>query len=265
MQTAKKYHSFFHTFNFILGAVFFLGYYAVIDYLVVFLFGGWDLAMGRAVAFIITLNYFVQFMRQATMLFRDATGTFYHDRWKPLFEGLLNIGLSIAFVYLFRYLWGADFAVVGVIVATIITNIFICHIVEPLVLFKYAFNSDTKGYYLKNYAYMLIFAAALVALHFCSVDLHSSVANLFANGFISIAFALPICVAAAFINKDFRHYAAVVGRRLKAKFGGKHAAATVTDDGAGGTQSAQEQAPLDDSPDDAVAPRDTEAGDDSPD
>lgn len=224
-QTARKYHSFFHTFNFVLGAVFFLGYYAVIDYLVIFLFGGRDLAMGRAVAFIITLNYFVQFMRQATLLFRDATGTFYNDRWKPVAEGLLNIGLSIAFVYLFKYLWGADFAVVGVIVATIITNICICHIVEPHVLFKYAFKSDAKGYYVKNYAYMLIFAAALVALHFCSVDLHSGVANLFANGFIAVALALPICIAAAFINKDFRHYGAVVWRRLKAKFGRKHAVA----------------------------------------
>ncbi|MDE7406222.1 MAG: hypothetical protein K2M89_05055 [Clostridiales bacterium] len=231
VQTAKKYHSFFHTFNFVLGAVFFLGYYAVIDYLVIFLFGGKELAMGRAIAFIITLNYFVQFMRRATLLFRDATGTFYHDRWKPLFEGLLNIGLSIAFVYLFRYLWGADFAVVGVIVATIITNIFICHIVEPHVLFKYAFKSDTKSFYVKNYAYILIFAAALVALHFCSVDLHSGVANLFANGFIAIALALPICIAAAFINKDFRHYAAIVGRKLKAKFGKKHAAATAAENG----------------------------------
>ncbi|MDE5562402.1 MAG: hypothetical protein K2J01_02510 [Clostridiales bacterium] len=265
VQTARKYHSFFHTFNFVLGAVFFLGYYAVIDYLVVFLFGGWDLAMSRAVAFIITLNYFVQFMRQATLLFRDATGTFYNDRWKPLAEGVLNVGLSIAFVYLFKYLWGADFAVVGVIVATIITNIFICHIVEPHVLFKYAFNSDAKVYYLKNYAYMLIFAAALVALHFCSVDLNSSVANLFANGFIAVALAVPICIAAAFINKDFRHYAAVVWRRLKAKFDGKHAAVTVTDDGDGGTQSVQEQAPSDDPPDDAVAPLDIEAGGDLPD
>ena len=56
-------------------------------------------------------------MRQATLLFRDATGTFYNDRWKPLIEGVLNIGLSIGFVYLFRFLFGDDFAVVGVIVA----------------------------------------------------------------------------------------------------------------------------------------------------
>lgn len=265
VQTARKYHSFFHTFNFVLGAVFFLGYYAVIDYLVIFLFGGRDLAMGRAVAFIITLNYFIQFMRQATLLFRDATGTFYNDRWKPLAEGVLNVGLSIAFVYLFKYLWGADFAVVGVIVATIITNIFICHIVEPHVLFKYAFNTDAKGYYVKNYAYILIFSAALVALHFCSVDLHSGLANLFANGFIAIALALPICIAAAFINKDFRHYAVVIWRKLKAKLGGKRVEVTATNDGEAVAKLSQEHAPDDAMPDGNIAQPDIEAEGGSPD
>ena len=203
---AKKYHSFFHTFNFVLGIVFFLGYYAVIDYLVVLLFGGKDLQISRAVSYIITLNYFIQFMRQATLLFRDATGTFYNDRWKPVIEGVINIGLSIAFVYLFGYLWGADFAVVGVIVATIITNIFICHIVEPHVLFKYALKSDVKSHYVKNYAYIIIFTGALTALHFCMIDLSSGVANLFANGGISLAFSLTISALVILLDKDFRHY-----------------------------------------------------------
>ena len=230
-ETARKYHSFFHTFNFVLGAVFFLGYYSIIDYLIVFLFqkaGGVDLRMIRAVSFIITLNYFIQFMRHASLLFRDATGTFYHDRWKPLIEGGVNIGLSIAFVFLFNRLWGEEFAVVGVIVATIITNITICHIVEPHVLFKYAFKSNAKSYYLKNYVYILIFAAALTAMHFCSVDLSSNVASFFANGFISLGLSIPICVAAAFLNKDFRHYAAVTWRRLKSKLGKKQAVAATT-------------------------------------
>ena len=111
----KKYLNFFHTFNFIIGIIFFLGYYAVIDNLVNICFkSNEELVLTRPISFIITLNYFIQFMRQATLLFRDATGTFYNDRWKPLFEGLLNVALSIGFVFLFSYLFGEDFAVVGV-------------------------------------------------------------------------------------------------------------------------------------------------------
>ena len=33
-------------------------------------------------------------MRQSTLLFRDATGTFYNDRFKPLIEGITNAVLS---------------------------------------------------------------------------------------------------------------------------------------------------------------------------
>ncbi len=213
-DTARKYHSFFHTFNFIIAAVFFLGYYGIIDDLVTLLFGR-GLEMNKAIVFVITLNYFIQFMRQSTLLFRDATGTFYNDRWKPLAEGLINIFLSVLFVKVFP----EQYNVVGVIVATILTNIFICHIVEPHVLYKYAFGSDAKVYYLRNYLYIAVFAAALTALHFCSVDLTNRWLDLLANGFIAVAVAVVPCCAAAVINKDFRHYIAVVGKRIGSKFG----------------------------------------------
>ncbi|MDE7301537.1 MAG: hypothetical protein K2N47_05140, partial [Clostridia bacterium] len=218
-ESVKKYLNFFHTFNFILGVVFFLGYYAVIDNLVNICFkSGEELELAKSVSFIITLNYFIQFMRQATLLFRDATGTFYNDRWKPLFEGILNVGLSIGFVYLFSYCFGEDFAVVGVIVATIITNLTICHIVEPHVLFKYGLKSSTKKYYLRNYVYMLIFAALLVALHFCLQSYDSEWIELLVNGSIAVAIAIVPCVAVVLLNKDFRHYFKQLYQKTRAKF-----------------------------------------------
>ena len=50
-------------------------------------------------------------------------------------------------------------------ITTIITNIFICHIIEPYVLYKYAFKSNVKGYYLRNYLYIAVFCAALLLSH----------------------------------------------------------------------------------------------------
>ena len=111
--------------------------------MVAILFGD-NLELSNSVVLVIVINYFVQFMRQSTLLFRDATGTFYNDRWKPLFEGILNVILSVIFVKLFGLSGGDELGVVGVIVATIITNLTICHIVEPLVLYKHAFETS-KG------------------------------------------------------------------------------------------------------------------------
>ncbi len=213
----KKYFNFFHTFNFIIGTVFFLGYYAVIDNLVTLCFG-LNLELTKSISFIITLNYFIQYMRQATLLFRDATGTFYNDRWKPLIEGILNIGLSIGFVYLFGYLFGEEFAVVGVIVATIITNLAISHIVEPHVLYKYALQDKATHYYIRNYLYILVFTAALVALHFCLQSYSNEWKELFINGVIAVAWAIGLCVVVAFADKDFRHYFKKLINKVKDKF-----------------------------------------------
>lgn len=203
----SKYLNFFHTFNFIIGIVFFLGYYAIIDNLVTLCYGGKGcLELSKWVSFIITLNYFIQFMRQATLLFRDATGTFYYDRWKPLFEGLINIGLSIGFVYLFGYLFGEEFAVVGVIAATILTNLFICHIVEPYVLYRYCLNDALAKYYIRNYLYIFVFIICLVALHFSMRSYVDEWIELLVNGSISVAIASVPIIVAMLADKDFRHY-----------------------------------------------------------
>lgn len=201
-EQIQKYFNFFYTFNYILGLIFFLGYYSIIDNLVAICFGG-NLEMSKSVSIVIAVNYFIQFMRQATLLFKDATGTFYNDRWKPIVEGLLNIGLSVGFIFLFP----DDYKVVGVIVATIITNLVICHIVEPHVLYKYALNKNAKKYYIRNYAYIAIFGVVLIALHFSMIQSDNQWVELFANGGISLAFSLTISAFVILLNKDFRHYA----------------------------------------------------------
>ncbi len=205
VKEIKKYFNFFHTFNFIIGIVFFLGYYAIIDNLIVICFGE-NLEMAKSVSMVITINYFIQFMRQATLLFRDATGLFYYDRFKPLFEGLSNVVLSIAFVYLFSYLFGDEFAVVGVIVATILTNIFICHIVEPHILYKYEFKTKTNRYFLKNYSCIAAFVGALFLLNLCMVKIENVYLELLANGFISVGISLVFVFAFSLLDKDFRFY-----------------------------------------------------------
>lgn len=212
----RKYYDFFYNFNFIVGVIFFLGYYAGIDNLVTICFGG-GLEMNKAVSMVITVNYFIQFMRQSTLMFRDATGTFYNDRWKPLIEGIVNVVLSVGFVYLFEYLWGDGFAVVGVIVATIITNLFICHIIEPYVLYKYALNASPKKHYIRNYVYISIFVVALVGESFTMITSDNQWIELFANGGISLAFSFVICAAVVMSNKDFKHYAKRFSGKLRHK------------------------------------------------
>ena len=199
----KEHYDFFYVMNFMLGCVFFLGYYAVIDDLVALLFGR-GLELDKSVSFVITVNYFIQFMRQATLLFKNSSGMFYYDRWKPLAEGFSNLILSILFVMLFKKIAGESFAVVGVIVATIITNLSICHIVEPAVLYKHAFNEPVKKYYLRNYSCMALFVLLLSVLHVCMVSMGNLWLELLINGCIAVGIAFVPFVVTILMNKKFR-------------------------------------------------------------
>ena len=207
-EEIKKYFNHFYSFNYVLGIIFFLGYYAVIDDVVAFLFGP-GLELPRIVAFIITLNQFIAYLRNSQLLFRDASGTFYNDRWKTLAEGLTNLALSVLFVQIFP----KEYGVVGVIVATIITTLLICDIVEPHIIFKYIFKQPARKFYIQNYSGIVLFGGCLLIMEMIHIDTKSSIAGILINGCISIAFSAVILTVLCMIDRSFRQECLVILRQ----------------------------------------------------
>ena len=152
----------------------------------------------------ITVNYFVQFLRQAALTFRDATGTFYNDRWKPLFEGLLNVVLSITAVKILSRLGGDELGVVGVIAATVVTNLTICHIIEPYVLYKHAFHISSRKHLFKNYAYVAVFIAALTVTSVLMRRIDNRWLSLLINGSVSLAVSAIVLIITFALDKETR-------------------------------------------------------------
>lgn len=208
-EKTKRYYDYFYCLNYVLGVVFFLGYYAIIDNVVALLFGS-DLIVSRAISFIITLNQFTQYMRRATLLFRDASGAFYYDRWKPIAEGLSNLILSLIFVQVFP----EELRIVGVVVATIITTLLICDIVDPYVVFKHVFGKSPKKYYFKNYGYIGVFIITLMIMSFLIRDNYGPVKGLLVNGIISVGLSLTTLVLVASIDKSFRFEIQTMGCKI---------------------------------------------------
>ena len=189
--TTRRYCDMLHMINFVLGCVFYLGYYAIIDNVVSILFSA-DLLISKTISFVITLNGFVQFLRSSIQVLKDATGTFYNDRWKPLIEGVTNIILSISFVQ-----W---IGIPGVIVATILTNILICHVIEPYVLYKNAFAESPTKYYIKNYGMILVFFVSLIILDCTMFSFHNIWVELIINGLLSVGISLIGCIIVLLLN-----------------------------------------------------------------
>lgn len=194
-ETARNYCECFHLINFVIGMIFFLGYYAVIDELIALLFSA-DLIVSRQISFAITLKGFVHFMRQSVLIFRDASGTFYQDRWKPLFEGILHIVLSVLLAKLV--------GISGVLLATIITHLLVCHLVEPFVLYKYGFGVSPRRFYLKNYGMIFLFSITLFVLDSCVQHASNLFARMIVNGFISVALSVTVCVLVIILNPKQR-------------------------------------------------------------
>lgn len=207
----RNYFSTFYAINYILGVVFFTGYYAVIDNLVELMLGN-NLQLSRSISFVITLNYFVKFMRQSYILFKDATGTFYEDRWRPLIEGCINIVLSILLVVLFRNIWGEEYGVVGVCIATIITNLTVCHTMEPYVLYKKIFKSSAKPQMIKNLLLTGVFVIALLIMDVLRQSFDNHLTEMLVNGILSLCITSLISVAIVLINRDLRDR---IGRMVK--------------------------------------------------
>lgn len=189
----RRYCDVFHLINFAIGSVFMLGYYAIIDELITVLFGP-DLISARMVGYVITLNGFVQFLRRCVLMFRDATGTFYYDRWKPLLEGAINIVLSVALLQ--------RIGVTGVIAATLLTNLLICHVIEPYILYKHAFGTSPGAYYLRNYGFILVFALEMTILDRCMVHGFGPVGRLLINGCISVAVSVGVIAIYLLTHKN---------------------------------------------------------------
>jgi hypothetical protein len=208
-KALEKYFNFFYGFNYCLGAVFFLGYYAVIDDLVCVFYGS-NLQLATEIKLAITLNYFVQFLRQSALVFRDATGTFYHDRWKPLIEGVVNFAISLLLVNILP----EEYRVAGVVLANIITTMFICHTVEPYVLYKHALQGSPQKHYWRNYCLIAVFGALVAIFEMIKVTIDNVWLDFLANGVIAVAISI-IAIGIVWIsNSDFRYYVTKMVRKV---------------------------------------------------
>lgn len=198
-EQTRRYFDHFYCLNYILGFVFFLGYCAVVDGMVALCFGP-GLGLSRAVVLIIALNQFVSFMRRTSLLFRDASGTFYNDRWKPVVEGVVNLLLSLLFVRILP----EEYRIVGVIAATIITTLLICHTVEPHIVFRHVFHRAPWRFYLRNYGYIALFTACLLTMTRLVKPYGSAMATIIVNGSLSVLVSVAVLALLSAVDRGFR-------------------------------------------------------------
>lgn len=141
---------------------------------------GKELLFDRFTVLIIVINFYLTGMRKSALTFREATGAFYYDRYKPLLEALINL---VASIWLAKRMGTA-----GVFLGTIISTMATCIWVEPHVLYKYVFHASARSYALRFAVYTAISLAACVATAYVS----SLVA--LANAYLGFLLKMLICL-----------------------------------------------------------------------
>ncbi len=90
--------------------------------------------------FIVLLNFFLNGLQECINTFTNATGLFWETRKKPIFECIINIGVSLILAY-FIGLPGVFLGTLASFLATFWIN--------PKVMFKQYFQRSTWGYFLR--------------------------------------------------------------------------------------------------------------------
>ncbi len=115
---------------------------------------GEEYVMQESVLLIVYINTFLQGVRQVVAMYTTATGLFYKMRYKPFFEVVINLIVSVILV--------KKMGVIGVFIGTLISFILTNLWYEPFILYKYRFKMNCKIYYRNCLIYVAIILIGII-------------------------------------------------------------------------------------------------------
>ena len=90
-----------------------------------------------SIVWIIVANFYLNGMRQTNLIFREAMGLFWYDRYKSIAEGIVNLIVSVILV--------RRFEVAGIFLGTIVSTLTTSFWVEPYVLMRYGMKKRLEA------------------------------------------------------------------------------------------------------------------------
>lgn len=104
-------------------------------------FFGTDKVISMLSVVIICIDFYLANLREMLLTYKTSLGLYWEDRRRPLIEGLVNLVVSI----ILGYFWGFN----GIIIGTIVSNVFVNLMIEPVTIMHDGFNTSVKKYYIK--------------------------------------------------------------------------------------------------------------------
>lgn len=131
------------------------GLYVLLD-VFIDLWLGKDYLLDRVIVMCIVLSFYLTYMRKGVLMYKDACGLFWHDRYKPVIESIIYITVSVFLT--------VNYGTIGVIIGGIVSTVFTCFWIEPYVLFRYALKMSLRKYF---YDYSKFLIVTLLCSYLC--------------------------------------------------------------------------------------------------
>ncbi|KAF1302996.1 hypothetical protein BAU16_05810 [Enterococcus sp. JM9B] len=101
---------------------------------------GEQFLLSPVAVFLILVNYSTSVIRMTPLIFIDAFGLAWHQRWKALLESLLNIIFSLFLLIVF------DLGITGILLGTLLSTVSTVLWFEPYIVHKFALKANLATY-----------------------------------------------------------------------------------------------------------------------
>lgn len=166
--------------------------------------------------FFIYICVYFALMRTSIEKFKDGSGNFYQDRYAPIFEGILNLVVSIVAL---KFM-----GMPGVFFGTFISNFAIIFWTKPYVTYKYVFHVSMRRYYIRYFNYLGVFCINLFLVNMLTAKI-AFIYTIWAfilNVTINILVVNLLLFLWFFRSEDFKYYRNLISEKMYVLKKSKH-------------------------------------------
>ncbi len=207
-STERKYEAYSHVYFF---SAWMFGWVCICLFILynpfISIWLGEEYLLPKQTVVLIVVNFYMYCMRMPVSNTKEAMGLFWNDRYKPIAEVIVNLGVSV---------WlGRAMGITGVLLGTLISTVTVPFWVEPYVLYKHGLKKKLHSYYIFYFGYLAVTVfTAGITVFLCSLT-SSGIAGFILK--IAICTMVPnlIYILAYYRTKEFHYLKSVAIGFLK--------------------------------------------------
>ena len=169
---------------------------------------GIDYTFHISIVAAIVISFYIEGMRQTVLIFREAMGIFTKDQLKPVIEAIVNLIVSVMLTL--------KFGIIGIILGTIISMLFVCVWIEARILFKYGFSKNVIEFF-KIYAkYLVIGVVGLILTYGANLLIKgNTITTLILRFTVSIIVSNLVILISTFKTEEFKYLYNIIFSKIK--------------------------------------------------